>query len=72
MGSTDDFQAVAFQHVARGVYNVVLPPQATRDDLEYYVEALVPTSKRAGVTLDLVLRVPATAPELNQTVVVSP
>jgi hypothetical protein len=45
-------------HVARGVYRAQLPPLA--DDIEYYVEARV-----AGQSFVF----PATAPDLNQTVV---
>jgi hypothetical protein len=58
---TGQFAKVALEHVDRGVYKVVLPAEATRADLEYYVEA-----GAAGTTL----RFPATAPALNQTVVV--
>jgi len=50
------------RHVARGVYEIALPPEATKADLEYYVEA----TTAAGVTL----RFPPTAPTMNQTVVV--
>jgi hypothetical protein len=50
------------RHVARGVYEITLPPEATKADLEYYVEA----TTAAGVAL----RFPPTAPAMNQTVVV--
>ena len=50
------------RHVARAVYEVTLPPEATQVDLEYNVQ--VTTEK--GVTL----RFPPAAPAINQTVVV--
>lgn len=55
------FQTAFCKHVARGVYTVLLPAEATQDDLEYYLEAQTDRG---------VLRFPATAPRLNQTVVV--
>jgi len=56
------FEAIPLSHAARGVYAVTFPAKATGDDLEYYVEAVVEEGK--------VLRFPATAPDLNQTVIV--
>jgi len=58
-----DWQAVPLRHVARAVYTVTLPP-VTGESLEYYIEA--------GTAGGAMLRWPATAPELNQTVVVMP
>jgi hypothetical protein len=55
------FQAVPLDNVARGVYRLTLPAPAV--DLEYYLEA------KAG---GQVVRFPATAPALNQTVIVFP
>jgi len=46
-------------HVARGVYTLTLPPRS--DDFEYYLEARTSAEK---------VVYPATAPNLNQTVVV--
>lgn len=60
---TGEFAKVTLEHVARGVYCAVLPPQATRADLEYYVEV----ATEQGPTL----RFPASAPALNQSVVVA-
>jgi len=57
------FAQVPLQHLQRGVYSVELPA-ALGDDFEYYVEA-APAQGEA-------VRFPATAPALNQTVVVSP
>ena len=57
------WQTVPLQRLARGVHTVTLPPVA-EESLEYYVEA-----ETAGGVL---LRWPATAPKLNQTVVVLP
>lgn len=56
-----EFHTVPLQHAARGVYTVTLPADGTQDDLEYYIEAQTDRG---------VLRFPATAPRLNQTVVV--
>ena len=56
------FSKVPLAHVARGVYAVVLPAEAVKADLEYYIEATVD-----GGTA---LKFPPTAPALNQTVVV--
>jgi hypothetical protein len=55
------YRAVPLQNVARGVFAATLPPPAA--DVEYYIEV------RAG---SQVVRFPATAPELNQTVIVLP
>jgi hypothetical protein len=55
------FNKVPLVHVARGVYQVTLPAEATQADLEYYVRAATDRGE---------LRFPATAPALNQTVVV--
>ena len=54
------FQALPLTHVARGVYQAVLAAQDIPADFEYYLE--VATGRKT-------LRFPATAPELNQTVV---
>jgi hypothetical protein len=51
-----DFRPLSLRHVARGVYEVVVP---AKEDFEYYV--------KAGPAVW-----PATAPALNQTVVVTP
>lgn len=57
-----EFAKTPLAHVARGVYRVTLPAEAVKADLEYYVSV---TSKE-GKTLVF----PATAPRLNQTVIV--
>ena len=57
------FAQLPLQHLQRGVYSVELPA-ALGDDFEYYVEA-EPAQGEA-------VRFPATAPALNQTVVVCP
>ncbi len=61
MGS-GDFAKVPLKHVARGVYAATLPAEAITGDLEYYVAATTASGKT--------LRFPATAPKLNQTVVI--
>jgi len=70
LGSTD-FARVPLRHVARGVYEGGLPAASIRDDFEYYLQANCNVGTRPdGSPLQLVLRFPATAPKLNQTVVV--
>jgi hypothetical protein len=56
------FAKVPLVHVARGVYTVTLPAEATKADFEYYIEA-------TGAE-DAKLLFPPTAPGLNQSVVV--
>jgi hypothetical protein len=58
------FTKHAFRAAARGVHKAVVPAAALAGDFEYFVECL-PQSGPA-------LRFPATAPALNQTVVVMP
>ncbi|NQT53451.1 hypothetical protein HQ576_15440 [bacterium] len=57
------FATVAMSRVARGVHTATFPPGGAKADLEYYVEA------RAD---GQVLRFPATAPAINQTLVTLP
>ncbi|MHB1306989.1 MAG: malectin domain-containing carbohydrate-binding protein [Limisphaerales bacterium] len=56
------FSRVVANLVARGVYQVELPAPFVTTDLEYHVEA----RESSGTTV----RFPATAPKLNQTVVI--
>ncbi|NOY61018.1 MAG: hypothetical protein GXO75_19075, partial [Calditrichaeota bacterium] len=56
------FKKIKLGHVTRGVYSIVLTPEQIAGDFEYYIEATGGTGKR--------LLFPATAPKLNQTVVV--
>lgn len=58
------FRQVELEHLARGVYTTKLPRQANGNDLEYYLEVLMQDGEK--------LTWPATAPALNQTVVVMP
>ena len=64
---TGEFAKVPMQHVARGVYRVTLPDEATADDLEYHVQA---ECMEGGAIEGLCF--PPTAPKVNQTVVVVP
>lgn len=57
---TGEFQSIELKHEGRAVYSIALP--VMEDDFEYYVEAQTPTG-------DVVF--PATAPDLNQTVIVT-
>lgn len=59
-----DYQRTPLKHVSRAVYTVSIPPDATRSDLEWYVESVTAD--------DQALRYPPTAPTLPQTVVVVP
>ena len=61
MGSAGAFERIEMTHVNRGVYEARLPADATRADAEYYVSAVAGETK---------LTWPATAPKLNQTVVI--
>ncbi|MFH1921728.1 MAG: malectin domain-containing carbohydrate-binding protein, partial [Planctomycetota bacterium] len=56
------FTEVHARHVARGVYRFSLAPNEMKTDIEYYIEA-----RAAGA----IATFPATAPALNQTVVVT-
>jgi len=68
---TGQFAKVPLKHVQRGVYTVTLPAEATKADFEYYVEAQCQVATRLdGSHLMGHMRFPATAPALNQTVVV--
>lgn len=58
------FQRVPLSHVARGVYQVQLPQAADAETFEYYVEVQPGKGRRVYF--------PATAPAMNQTVVVMP
>jgi hypothetical protein len=64
MGGDASLARIAMVHVARGVYEAALPPEATRDDLEYCILADV------GEPDPLLW--PTTAPRLKQTVVILP
>jgi hypothetical protein len=57
------YNRIALTHIARGVYSVKIPAQQIKTDLEYYVKA----SSNDGQTVSF----PATAPNINQTVIVS-
>ncbi len=54
------FDSMPLKHVARGVYQMELGAEQMQGDFEYYIEA---------TSSEIQFRFPATAPELNQTVV---
>ena len=58
------FNKVVCNHINRGVYKVTLPKQATARGLEYYVKAVTDNGD--------VLKFPAAATSINQTVVIMP
>jgi hypothetical protein len=63
LGKGETYQTIEARHVARGVYNVVIPAAAIGgQDFEYYVQA--------GLESET-LKYPVTAPALNQSVVVN-
>jgi hypothetical protein len=59
------FNQIPLTHVNRGVYKLDLSPEVLKNsDFEYYIEAVSASSAKAVF--------PATAPEMNQTVVFMP
>lgn len=62
MGPNVGYRRINLSHLARGVYKVSLPP--IDDDFEYHIKAVTVGGKE--------LYFPATAPQMNQTVVVVP
>jgi len=58
------FVEVSMDHVARGVYAATVPAEATGEDFEYCI--------RAEISADESVVWPATAPRMNQTVVILP
>jgi hypothetical protein len=57
------FSKIPLTHVNRGVYKIILPAEELKNnDFEYYIEAVSASSEKALF--------PATAPSLNQTIVV--
>ena len=60
---TDNYTMVALTHIARGVYSVTIPArEITKTDLEYHIKVTVDD--------DHSIYFPATAPQMDQTVVV--
>jgi hypothetical protein len=60
MMGCDNFQSVALNRIARNVFEVDLPAEEIKDDFEYYIEV----ADTAGT-----IRFPATAGDINRTVV---
>ena len=70
---TGEFTRVVMDHAARGVYRVTLPGEATAADFEYYIQATIAEGGIIPATgPPPLVMFPATAPRLNQTVVVVP
>jgi len=57
------YNRIALTHIARGVYSVKIPADKIKTDMEYYVEVNSTDGRRVNF--------PATAPNINQTVVVN-
>jgi hypothetical protein len=61
---TDNYKMVALTHIARGVYSVTIPArEIKKSDLEYHIKVAAGDSRS--------IYFPATAPHINQTVVVT-
>ncbi|MFB0552012.1 MAG: malectin domain-containing carbohydrate-binding protein, partial [Phycisphaerae bacterium] len=58
-----NYNRITLTHIARGVYSVKIPANRIKTDLEYYVVAISTDGRQVSF--------PATAPHINQTVVVS-
>jgi hypothetical protein len=57
-----DYQKTLLTHVARNVYSVCIPASAIQTDFEYYIRTLFAEGQE--------ITFPATAPNINQTVVI--
>jgi len=57
------YNKITLTHIARGVYSVKIPANKIKTDLEYYVKAISTGGRQVSF--------PATAPNINQTVIVS-
>ena len=57
------FNRIPLKHIARGVYSVTIPASQIKDDLEYYV--------RVSSTEGEQISFPASAPHVNQTIIVN-
>jgi hypothetical protein len=61
---TGNYTMIALTHIARGVYSVTIPARQIKiTDLEYHIKVTVGDGRS--------LYFPATAPHINQTVVVT-
>ncbi len=63
MGSRDKYEVKKLYHVARGVYNVAVLGVENDGDFEYHIKAVTAKGKK--------LYFPASAPNLNQTVIIT-
>jgi hypothetical protein len=61
LGGRQEYSAINLTHIARAVYSVSLP--LLTEDIEYHIKAITADDKK--------LYFPATAPTMNQTVVVT-
>ena len=57
------YNRIALKHIARGVYSVIIPARKIKNDLEYYIRVSSNDNQQATF--------PATAPDINQTIVVN-
>ena len=57
-----DYKRIPLAHVARGVYSARIPAGQIKTDLEYYIEVNLTDGRKSTF--------PATAPNMNQTVVI--
>jgi len=59
----DTYKRTALKHIARGVYSVTIPAGQIKSDFEYYV--------RVSSTDGQQITFPASAPQINQTIIVN-
>ena len=57
------YKRIALKHIARGIYSVTIPGNQIKDDFEYYI--------RVSSTEGQQTTFPASAPDINQTVIVN-
>jgi hypothetical protein len=57
------YRRIPLKHIDRGVYSVIIPGKKINEDIEYYVRVITPDCRQ--------ITFPATAPEINQTVIIN-
>ena len=57
------YNRMPLKHIARGVYSVMIPANQIKEDIEYYVRARATDSQQ--------ITFPASAPHINQTIIVN-
>jgi hypothetical protein len=57
------YSRIVLKHIKRGVYSVTIPAKQIKDDFEYYI--------RVSSTSGQQITFPASAPEINQTIIIN-